>query len=203
MDAMLAMTDAPVPLRDYVPKADQRILMRVGWAGYQALLALRPKNSPKLAFLDGVVELMTKAREHEQLKVVGRFLETYCMERGIEFNLTGEWTLQREEEDAACEPDESYIFRDDHAERITPDLVIEIVWTHGGLDKLEIYRRLGVREVWFWIDGAITVHALRDGAYTRVERSGWLPDLDLDLVARLSSVRPTSAAIQQFRAALT
>jgi hypothetical protein len=40
-----------------------------------------------------------------------------------------------------------------------------VIWTHGGLDKLEIYRGLGVREVWFWPEGRIEVHSLRGGRY--------------------------------------
>lgn len=30
-----------------------------------------------------------------------------------------------------------------------PHLAIEVVWTSGGLDKLDVYRKLGVREVWY------------------------------------------------------
>ena len=30
-----------------------------------------------------------------------------------------------------------------------PELAIEVVYTSGGIDILKIYRRLGVKEVWF------------------------------------------------------
>jgi Uma2 family endonuclease len=56
--------------------------------------------------------------------------------------------------------DECYIVGPDQNKEV-PDLALEVVWTSGGLDKLEIYRRLGVGEVWIWKDGRITVHALR------------------------------------------
>ena len=50
------------------------------------------------------------------------------------------------------EPDECYVFGDaPDPER--PDLAIEVVWTRGGIDKREIYRALGVRELWFWRRG--------------------------------------------------
>lgn len=79
----------------------------------------------------------------------------------------------------------------------TPDLVIEVVWTSGGIDKLEIYRRLGIGEVWFWKDGRLAVYVLCHDQYERVARSVWFPDLDLDLVCALLD-RPT--AVQAVRA---
>ncbi|HEV3191373.1 MAG TPA: Uma2 family endonuclease [Polyangiaceae bacterium] len=65
-----------------------------------------------------------------------------------------------------------------------PDLAIEVVWTSGGIDKLEIYRAFGVREVWIWRDARIEVHALRGSAYERVVKSEVFADLDLAVVAR-------------------
>jgi hypothetical protein len=55
MDAMALEIDAPVALGDYVPAADQRIVMRdVGWAGYEALLAMRGAHRrPRMTYLDG------------------------------------------------------------------------------------------------------------------------------------------------------
>ncbi len=38
---------------------------------------------------------------------------------------------------------------------------------------------MGVREVWFWRDDRIEVHALGGDGYARVEKSGLLPELDL------------------------
>lgn len=83
-----------------------------------------------------------------------------------------------------------------------PDLVIEVVWTSGGLDKLEIYRRLGVGEVWFWKRDALSVHVLVDGRYQPRAHSVCLPELDLDLVCRLVSVDPLNEAIRQLRESL-
>jgi len=35
------------------------------------------------------------------------------------------------------------------------------VWTSGGISKLEVYGRLGVRQIWFFEGGELTFHALR------------------------------------------
>jgi hypothetical protein len=46
-----------------------------------------------------------------------------------------------------------------------------------------------VPEVWLFQDSAFELYRLTGGAYARVERSGYLPDLDFALIARLA-VRP-------------
>ncbi|HEY8077353.1 MAG TPA: Uma2 family endonuclease, partial [Labilithrix sp.] len=81
-------------------------------------------------------------------------------------------------------------------------LAIEVIWTSGGLDKLEVYRELGVREVWLWESGAISVHVLQKGGYRRVAKSRLLPRLDLAAVATLATAEDQTAAVRTFRAAL-
>jgi len=206
MAAMVSrMTDVPLPLGDYVPTADQLIVIEgVDWAGYEALLALRGERSrPKLAYLDGVVELMSTSREHEGLKsVVGLLVEAYCLERDVAFSAYGNWTLKQQVKRSGIEADECYIFGPRPKDKDQPDLAIEIVWTSGGIDKLEAYRRLQVGEVWFWKQDEISVHVLGRDGYAAHERSVCLPDLDLDLVCRLALVEPMSEAIKQLRAIL-
>jgi Uma2 family endonuclease len=99
------------------------------------------------------------------------------------------------------EPDECYIVGADQS-RERPDLAIEVVWTSGGIDKLEIYARLGVGEVWFWKDGRIEVHVLRGGRYESARRSDLFPGLDVDLLCSFLD-RPTALqAVRAFREAL-
>jgi Uma2 family endonuclease len=99
------------------------------------------------------------------------------------------------------EPDECYLIGSDQG-RDTPDLAIEVIWTSGGIDKLEIYRRLGVREVWFWKDGSIQIHVLGGAGYEERARSACLPELDLALLCSFLD-RPTAIqAVKGFRAAL-
>ncbi|WP_287129555.1 hypothetical protein [Candidatus Cyanaurora vandensis] len=45
------------------------------------------------------------------------------------------------------EPDECYSLGQ---EKAIPDLAIEMMITKSRVNKLEIYRGLGVTEVWFW-----------------------------------------------------
>jgi len=102
----------------------------------------------------------------------------------------------------AWEPDDCYVFGAEPLAKGCPDLVIEVVWTRDGLDKLEIYRRLGIGEVWFWKRDEISVHVLVEGQYETRTRSACLPALDLDLVCRLVAVDPLNEAVRQLREAL-
>ena len=74
------------------------------------------------------------------------------------------------------EPDECYMLG---KKREVPDIAIEIVVSSGLVDKLEVYRGLGVPEVWIWKDARLMVRCLGETGYEERERSTLLPDLDL------------------------
>jgi Uma2 family endonuclease len=52
-----------------------------------------------------------------------------------------------------------------------PDIALEVILTHGAIDKLDVYRGLGVREVWIFEAGAFRVLTLRGDRYEVVARS--------------------------------
>ena len=68
------------------------------------------------------------------------------------------------------------------ATTIRPDVAIEVVWTSGGIDKLDVYRKLGVREVWFYERGGLRFFALRVDSYVETPRSELLPQLPVELL---------------------
>jgi hypothetical protein len=76
-----------------------------------------------------------------------------------------------------------------------------VVWTSGGLDTLEIYRKLDVRELWFWRRGKLSVHLLRGDGYTEGVASEVLPGIDLVELARHLD-KPTSEAMRAWLAVL-
>jgi Uma2 family endonuclease len=97
-----------------------------------------------------------------------------------------------------AEPDECYTVG---ATKERPDLAIEVVWTHGGIDKLDVYRGLRVREVWIYKDGALELYPLRRNAYVRIPKSEVLPKLDLrELATYLRATDQTSAVRRYFKA---
>lgn len=194
---------ASVDPGDYVPTADERVILSLPWASFEAILALRgDRASPRMAYLDGALELMSPSKSHESIKsYLGRLIEVFCEERGVRFTPYGAWTLKSPLDETAIEPDECYLIGDDQT-RDRPDLAIEVIWTSGGLRKLEIYRRLGVREVWIWRKGALEVWVLVDGAYAARDHSDALPEIDLARVAELLDAPTAMDAMRAFRAEL-
>jgi Uma2 family endonuclease len=191
--------------RDDRPTEDQIVRLHgATWDDYQRLLAVRGDcSAPRIAFLEGELEIMSPSRVHESIKGrIGCLVEVYCLERGIEFSTYGSWTLGDESVERGAEPDECYVFGE-VAAPARPDLAIEVVWTSGGIDKLEIYRKLGVREVWYWRKGRITPYQLGGEAYEAIATSEALAGIDLDQLASFLDRPTTSQSIREYRDALT
>ena len=173
------------------------------WADYERLLDIRGESAvPRITYLEGTLEIMSPSFPHESIKsTIGCLVEVWCLERGVEFTTAGSWTIKDKREDAGAEPDECYVFGP-VGDRRRPDLAIEVVWSHGGLDKLGVYRKLGVAEVWYFRKGRIDVYVLRGRRYGQAERSAALPDIDLEQLTSFLDRETTSQAIRDYRAAL-
>jgi Uma2 family endonuclease len=183
----LSVTGSEALELDVAQHVDQRVMLRrATWLEYEALLAMRGDSAvPRITYLEGVLELMSPSRNHEQdKKLLARLVEAYAEELAIDLFGIGSWTLKREEADRGAEPDECYsigpVSDDD-----MPALAIEVVKTRGGISKLEVYRGLGVGEVWFWKDERITVFVLEADRYREVQLSRLLPAIDMSLLAEL------------------
>jgi Uma2 family endonuclease len=179
-------------------------LYGVTWADYIRLLEIRGDHSaPRITYVEGTLEIMSPSRTHDEIKsYIGRLVEAWCLERGIEFTPYGSWTLKSKREKRGVEADECYVFGPTPRRKRRPDLAIEVVWTSGGIDKLDVYRKLAVREVWYWDEGRIQIHALRGTRYEPVMRSEALPDIDLDELVGFLDRPSASQAIRDYVAAL-
>jgi Uma2 family endonuclease len=181
---------------------DQRVILHgVTWDQYEAVLAIRGDGAGiRMAYLQGELELMSPSRDHESIKkCLARLVEAYGEERGLRLDGFGSMTLRSRPKERGIEPDECYEI---DGPKEFPDLAIEVVWTSGGLDKLDIYGAFGVREVWIWRDGRIEVNALRGDAYERIARSEVLPGIDLTRMAALATGGDQTAAVREFRGSL-
>jgi Uma2 family endonuclease len=112
-------------------------------------------------------------------------------------------TLENEAGSVKQEADESYRLVPG---RSRPDLAIEIVFSSGGINKLEAYKRLKIPEVWFWEDGVLELYHLRgEGAdlqYDRIAQSEAIEGMDLTLLTSCILIVNHVDAIQTFRAGL-
>jgi Uma2 family endonuclease len=182
---------------------DQRVtLYDVSWADFEIILHIRgDRGGVRMTYLNGVLELMSPSVDHEGVETtIGRLVEAYAEEAGITFNGFGSWTLKNPARARALEPDECYSLSVGRPTR--PDLAIEVVWTSGGIDKLDVYRGLGVSEVWFWREGVIEVYRLAGERYERRERSLLLPDLDLAELARHIDAENQTESVRRYRQTL-
>jgi Uma2 family endonuclease len=173
------------------------LLYNVSWEQLEQLDITLSGTSARLTYLDGILEIMSPlSDEHEDAKsTFSRLLEVYLREKKIRFYIRGSATIGKKEDKTRREPDESYNLG---IKKPIPDLIVEITVTSGGINKLEIYQRLGVLEVWFWEDGFLSVYCLQENEYTKVTQSVLLPDLDLDLLARYSRMADQYDAIEEY-----
>ncbi len=189
-------TSAAQPLDlDDPQRVDRLVVVRgMRWSDWVRHQEARGDSSaPRLAYLDGALQIMSPSRHHERLKsMIGRLLEAWAFEKGIEVLPLGSWTIEDRAEEAGAEPDECYQIGTEEKDR--PDLAIEVVWTSGGLSKLEIYRRLRVPEVWTWRRGQLHVHVLRGEAYEERQTSEAFPGLDFGLLLSLLDRATVTAA---------
>ncbi len=157
------------------------LLSNLTWETLEKLDVELAKTGARLTYLDGYLEIMAPLSDaHEEpKKTLCQLLEIYMRIKNIRFYASGSTTIGMKELGARKEPDESYCL---DRKKSIPDLAIEIVVTSGGIDTLEIYRRVGVGEVWFWEDGVISVYCLRSTGYELVSKSELLPELDLRLI---------------------
>ncbi|HZF29745.1 MAG TPA: Uma2 family endonuclease [Gammaproteobacteria bacterium] len=185
---------------------DHFVYLRVGWDDYERLLAMRGESSvPRITYLNGVVELMSPSSYHElDKKRFARLLEAWSETADVQLEGYGSWTLTDEQEDCGSEADECYtVNRLASGDQDRPDVAIEVVWTSGGIDKLEVYRKLGVREVWFYERGSLRFFALRaTKSYVETPLSEIIPQLPRDLLLTCMREPDQTSALRALRAGL-
>lgn len=189
------------PIHVPSPGEEQRILLpNVPWSTYVVLRDSIESPGVRMTYLEGWLEIMSPSRGHEVgKKQIARLLELFCLEKDIPLFGYGSTTFRKEEKERGLEPDECYC-RD--ADREIPDIAIEVIATHGGIDKLEVYRGLGVREVWVFEAGAFRVLALRASRYETIGASEVLPEVDLAVIARFAAETDQHAALRAYRDSL-
>jgi Uma2 family endonuclease len=188
------------------PRQESPLLFEgLTWREFKAVQQLLDRPGYRFSFLDGVLEIRRMSGEpHETVKKrIAALLELYLLVAGFDFTPTGSMTLESEAGAVKREADESYKLAPD---RVRPDLVIEVVFTSGGIDKLETYKRLLIPEVWFWEDGVLEVYHLRKEGntlhYDKVSNSEEVKGIDLDLLLRCINIVNHVDAIKTFQQAL-
>jgi Uma2 family endonuclease len=197
--------------------AEQRVILsNVSWQTFEQLLKeLGDKRATRLAYNEGLLEIMSPLGPHENSN---RFIESLIGAIADELNLNlkrfGSLTLKREKKLKGAEPDSCYYIQNEPLVRSKqeidldndppPDLVLEIDITSGSLDKRPIYAAIGVPELWRYNGNKLEVFVLQPLSqdYQRVNQSptfSWMP---LDVIPRFirqSLVDGETATLRAFR----
>jgi Uma2 family endonuclease len=195
-----------VAVRSTLPsklKGEQRLLLHdVPWRDYLVLRDLLDYPGLRMAYCEGALELMSPSEDHESKKtLIGRLVETYAIERDVPLEGLGSTTYRSEAVKRGLEPDECYFVGPRRGPY--PDIAIEVAIQSGGIDKLEIYRGLGVLEVWFWESDAFHLYALSargdESGYEKVRRSALVPGLDFEVLTAFVRREDQHQAVREFR----
>jgi Uma2 family endonuclease len=186
-----------MPLKSATIHDSQLILPGVTWSQFELVeSSFSGIGGVKFAYLDGILEIMAPSPDHEDYKsTISLLLEAYMRTVGTRFYARGSATLGSKALGGRKEPDESYNF---DVKKPIPDLVIEVIITSGGIDLLQLYQRLEVPEVWLWQDGTIEVYRLDLSNYQAIDRSYFLPDLDLAILAKYINYHDQYDAVTEF-----
>jgi len=189
-----------VPLLEQPTTTEEKLvtLQGVTWEQFKGIEAqLQDNRNVRLSYLSGILEFMSPIGEqHEEVKsTLSLLLDAYLKELGIRFYKRGGFTLE-EPGYASGTPDESYSIG---TKKDTPDIVIEIIVTSGSINRKELYKPKKVPEVWFWKSDTLRIFRLNAvGEYEEVARSGFLPDLDPQLLLRYIAYPDQYDAVQEF-----
>lgn len=181
------------------PPVEQRIILdSVSWDIYEGLLTnYLDRRSPRFAYDQGVLEIVRPSPAHEETNLtLAMLVEMVAYELRLPVRSFGTTTYKREELQRGFEPDSSFYIKSkphiegkqmiDLAVDPPPDLIIEIDDSNSSLNKLPIYARLGIPEVWRYerANDQVTIFRRRGDSYRIVHESAALVPLNSDVISR-------------------
>ncbi len=175
------------------------ILPNASWGTYERLLEEREERRyPRFFYDRGVLEILSPSAEHDRTsRLIAVLVELLAEEADADIENVGSTTFKREDLSRGFEPDECFYFGS-NAGRVrelvadkgdieldagdpVPDLVVEVDITSPSLDKLPIYARLDVPEVWRYSGGRLNIFKLANETLTG-EDPGYAPTPESDLL---------------------
>lgn len=195
------------------PPETRIVINDIPWSTYLDLSSQRRGSVPRMTYDEGVLELMSPQRKHENIGcLIGRMIEAYSEELEIEVLSLASTTVRSSELKKAFEADESYYVT--HARRLLekeeldfevdppPDLVIEVEITASAIQKMNLFARMGVPEVWRHDGKGLQMFRLMDGEYQLIASSVELPGLSCSMIQETLNLRTQvgeTTLIKQFR----
>lgn len=164
--------------------SDQAVIMRdASWDDFQTINRIRgTRTNPRLAYLNGNVELTTASEAHKRVtRLLTRMLGAYAMALDLELEALGSVTLRSKSALTSIEPEEAFAIG---AKAKQPDFVFDISSRTKVNAVLDVYQKVGIKEVWLRVGPRLDIYRLVGGVYTRSGSSGALPNLNIALLAK-------------------
>jgi Uma2 family endonuclease len=188
------MSSTSLPVQDPHKEGTHRVILQgVSWQTYQVLLAeLGDNRSSRLAYEQGILEITMPSDRHETItKLLERMIEALTEELDLPIKGFRSTTLNREGLQRGAEPDSCYYIQNvdriqgrtvDLSNDPTPDLVLEIDITSPSSRRLQIYQRLGVPEVWRYVEQTIQIYQLQAEMYNLCDYSPSFPFVSVAII---------------------
>lgn len=169
--------------RNFLTQPEQNLkLPGISWQTYQTLMSELNTRRLRVTYNRGILEIMGRSPDHEiYKKLLGRFVETLAEELRISLYPLGSTTCNRSDLRYGLEPDECFYIQNrtavkgkkhlDLTQDPPPDLVIEIDLTNQSKNRLEIFAKLGVPEIWCYNGVSLTIYQLHNKIYIPSEQS--------------------------------
>ncbi|MDX2228697.1 MAG: Uma2 family endonuclease [Leptolyngbyaceae cyanobacterium bins.349] len=186
-----------------IPPGKSLLLENISWAGFEQLLTqLGNSRAARVAYSQGILEIMAPLPRHEFYKeTVSILVQEFADILNIDYEIFGSTTWKREDLLSGLEPDNCFYIQSEPAIRgkidldlvqdPPPDLALEIDITSKSLNRMPIYARLGVPEVWRYNEGELEIYHLQGQTYVAAETSLALPTFPVqDIIAFIDANHP-------------
>lgn len=159
------------------PSSQRVVLPNISWETFEAMLTEMGDNRvTRVAYDQGMLEIMTPLMPHEHNKrLIEKLIDTLAEELGLNIKSIGSTTCKRKNMQRGVEPDSGFYIKNEPAMRSKqsldltidppPDLVIEVDYTSSSVDRLPIYKALGITEVWRYDEPTMLIYQLQGGNY--------------------------------------
>ncbi len=206
-----------IQLKQLDLRPGERVSLRnISWDEFEQILQeLGDERGTRVAYYEGILEIMAPMAGHERSKSIIRSLvEIILEELDIEFDPLGSTTFKCRSVKAGIEPDECFYIQNEAAVRgkkridlnidPPPDLAIEIDVTTDSQTKKSSYQALGIPELWIYDGSKLRINVLQEGKYVDSDKSQVFPNIQVvELIPRyvaLSQERGRNVAVKAFRA---
>jgi Uma2 family endonuclease len=173
----------------------------VRWDTYERLLEDFEHQHVRLAYDRGRLEIMSPTIRHERFKrLIAKFVDGISRAFDMPVYSVGSATLKESELARGVEADDWFYVQSeplvrgkdeiDYEQDPPPDLGVEIDVTSSVEDRLPIYWKLRVPEIWVWRAGTVRfLHRRPRGKYAEARKSRAFPFLSSSILSKYLDMR--------------